>query len=60
MAQWDGSHCAIDSSEYSKFQQISCEKSQKGVYLHGQKSQKGVIYGKSEISKRCGWHRHEA
>jgi hypothetical protein len=30
------------------------KKSQKGVYLHRVKSQKGVKYGSSEIAKRCG------
>ena len=36
------------------FRQNSCRKSQKGVYLYRVKSQKGVKYGSSEISKRCG------
>ena len=36
------------------FRQNSYRKSQKGVYLHRIKSQKGVKYGSSEISKRCG------
>ena len=36
------------------FRQNSCRKSQKGVYLRRVKSQKGVKYGSSEISKRCG------
>jgi hypothetical protein len=38
----------------------TCRKSQKGVYLQRQKSQKGVEYGGAKISKRCGWHRYEA
>ena len=33
---------------------IFCKKSQKGVYLYRVKSQKGVKYGSSKISKRCG------
>ena len=41
------------------FQQNSCWKSQKSVYLHRQKSQKGVKYGMSEISKRCRRNRYE-
>ena len=36
------------------FRQNSCKKSQKGVYLHRVKSQKGVKYRDSEIAKRCG------
>ena len=36
------------------FLQNSCKKSQKGVYLHHVKSQKGVKFGSSEIAKRCG------
>ena len=36
------------------FRQNSCRKSQKGVYLHRVKSQKGVECGISEIAKRCG------
>ena len=36
------------------FRQNSCGKSQKGVYSHRVKSQKGVKYGSSEMSKRCG------
>ena len=31
------------------FQWNSCKKSQKGVYLHRQKSQKGVKYVRTEI-----------
>ena len=42
------------------FRQNSCKKSQKGVYLHRVKSQKGVNFGSSEISKRCGLHHYEA
>ena len=36
------------------FRQNYCRKSQKGVYLHRVKSQKGVKFGISEIAKRCG------
>ena len=42
------------------FHQNHCRKSQKGVYLHREKSQKGVKYGTTEISERCGWHHLEA
>ena len=42
------------------FSQNSCKKSQKGVYLHRVKSQKGVKFGSPEISKRCGRHHYEA
>ena len=42
------------------FRQNSCRKSQKGVYLHRVKSQKGVKYESSEIAKRCGRHHYEA
>lgn len=36
------------------FHQNYCRKSQKGVYLNRVKSQKGVGYGGTEISERCG------
>ena len=36
------------------FRQNSYKKSQKGVYSHRIKSQKGVKYRDSEIAKRCG------
>lgn len=42
------------------FQQDSCIKSQKGVYLHHEKSQKGVKYDRAKISKRCEWCHYEA
>ena len=42
------------------FRQNSCWKSQKGVYLHRVKSQKGVEYNRTEITKRCRRHHYEA
>ena len=36
------------------FRQNFCKKSQKGVYLHRVKSQKGAKCRGSEIAKRCG------
>ena len=42
------------------FRQNSCRKSQKGVYLHRVKAQKGVKYESLENSKRCRRHHYEA
>jgi hypothetical protein len=50
-----------------KYQQVflsfwakTCKKSQKGVYLQHQKSQKGVEYSGTKISKRCKQNYDEA